>query len=49
MQVPYVGQLAQQLRDPTVFYLVIGIPAVLLIANELRNIFRELGRKEARA
>jgi signal peptidase len=49
LQVPYLGQVAQKLRNPVVFYMIIGIPAALLIAHEMGNIARQFRRKEAEA
>ena len=49
LQVPYLGQIAQRLRNPAVFYIVLGIPAAFLIAHEFGNIARQLRRKEAEA
>lgn len=47
--VPYVGFLAQRLRERVWFYLALGAPAAMLIANELASVARELRRKEVAA
>lgn len=47
--VPYVGHLVDGLRDRSTFYLLVGIPAVLLILNELWNIGTDLRGASARA
>ena len=51
LTVPYLGYAADKLRHRENFYLLMGIPAALLIINEVSNIARELrklrGRKEA--
>jgi len=46
--VPYAGYFMDYIRTPLGFGLVVGIPAGLIIGNELRNIllaFRDLRRK----
>lgn len=45
---PYLGYAADKLRHRENFYLLFGIPAGLLIINELANIMRELRRGRAR-
>jgi len=42
LHVPYLGYAADKLRHKSNFYLFVGLPAGLLITNELINIFREL-------
>ena len=46
---PYLGYAADKLRHRESFYLFLGIPAGLLVINEIFNIWRGLrrGRKEA--
>ena len=41
---PYLGHVVEGLRSRGAFLLFVGIPAALIIAGELRNIFRELAR-----
>ncbi len=40
--VPYVGHLVDSLKDRSTFYLLVGIPDVLLIVHELWNIGADL-------
>ena len=42
LDVPYVGRVIDALKDRANFYLFIGVPAALLVINELVNIAREL-------
>jgi signal peptidase len=44
VQVPLVGHVIDGLRDRSTFYLLIGIPAALLILSELWNIASDLRR-----
>lgn len=43
---PYAGYVAERLRERVWFYLVLGVPAALLISNELVSIARELRRRK---
>ncbi len=44
---PYLGHVADKLRHHEVFYMIIGIPAGLLVLGELFNVSREMRRKAA--
>ena len=41
---PYLGYIGDWLRGPNGFLLFVGIPGILIIAGELRNIAREVAR-----
>jgi hypothetical protein len=41
-RVPYLGYVADALRDRGTFYLFVGIPLVMLIVSESVNLSREL-------
>jgi len=45
---PYLGYAADKLRHRENLYLLLGIPAGLVIASELWNIIRELGKARRR-
>lgn len=47
--VPYFGYLAHFARTPLGFVLLVVVPAVLLIATEIRNIYRQRSRKDTEA
>lgn len=46
--IPVVGYVAQEVRKPQGFLLLMGLPAVLIIAGELRSIVREVRAIRAR-
>jgi signal peptidase len=46
---PYLGRVVERLRDRQTYYIVIGIPAALLILNEIWVMASELRQHRARA
>lgn len=48
VDVPYLGFIFDFARQPIGFALLIGIPALLIIIDEVEKIYRELRRKPAR-
>jgi signal peptidase len=47
--VPYAGYAAQLLRQRLWFYLLLGVPGGILVANEMASIVRELRSERRRA
>lgn len=44
---PYLGYVAERMRDPRDYYLILGVPAGILILSEMMNIAREVRKQRA--
>jgi len=49
IDIPYIGFIFDFARQPLGFGLLIGIPALIIIVDEVEKIYRELRRRPARA
>ncbi len=48
VDIPHLGYVAREVRKPQGFLLLMGVPATLIIAGEVRNIVREVRALRAR-
>jgi signal peptidase len=44
--IPYLGYIVEFVRTPLVFTILIGVPALIIIAEELKKIYKEIKKKK---